>query len=78
MPTYASEGILDRAAELKARADRPIDLMVVGIPDDATALERYAEAGFSRVVRVLPSVTRAPVERALDGFEAAIAEMHGH
>jgi probable F420-dependent oxidoreductase len=77
MPTYASGGILDRAAELKARADRPIDLMVVDIPDDATVLETYAEAGSRRVVRVLPSVTRGPVERALDRFEAAIAEMHG-
>jgi probable F420-dependent oxidoreductase len=77
MPSYAAEGVLDRAAELTARADRPIELMVVGIPDDAAVLQAYAEAGFRRVVRVLPSATRGPVERALDTFEAAIAEMYG-
>jgi probable F420-dependent oxidoreductase len=75
--TYKDEGVLERTAELVKRADRPIDLMVMDIPADAGVLERYAEAGFRRVVYVLPSATRGPVERALDAFEGAIAELNG-
>jgi probable F420-dependent oxidoreductase len=76
-PNYAPEGILERAAELRARADRPIDLMVMGIPADPKELERYREAGFRRAVRWLPSAGRGPVERALDKFESAAAEVYG-
>jgi probable F420-dependent oxidoreductase len=76
-PNYAPNGILERAAELQARADRPIELMVMGIPADPKELERYREAGFSRAVRWLPSAGRGPVERALDKFESAIAEVYG-
>ena len=76
-PNHAHEGILDRAAQLRARADRPIDLMVMGVPADAKVLETYAEAGFRRAVHWLPSATRGPVERGLDQFEAAVAELYG-
>jgi probable F420-dependent oxidoreductase len=76
-PNHARDGILDRAAELRSRADRPIELMVMGVPADAKVLETYAEAGFRRAVHWLPSATRGPVERALDRFEAAVAEFHG-
>jgi alkanesulfonate monooxygenase SsuD/methylene tetrahydromethanopterin reductase-like flavin-dependent oxidoreductase (luciferase family) len=31
-PNYAREGILERAAELRARAERPIDFMVISGP----------------------------------------------
>jgi probable F420-dependent oxidoreductase len=75
-PNHA-DGILDRAAELRARADRPVDLMVMGVPADAKVLEAYAAAGFKRAVHWLPSAPRGPVERALDRYEAAIAEWYG-
>jgi probable F420-dependent oxidoreductase len=77
LPNYAPDGILERAAELRARAERPIDLMVMGIPADPKELERYREAGFRRVVRWLPSAGRGPVERAMDKFESAVAELYG-
>jgi probable F420-dependent oxidoreductase len=75
-PNHA-DGILDRAAELRARADRPVALMVMGVPADAKVLEAYAAAGFQRAVHWLPSAPRGPVERALDRYEAAIAEWYG-
>ncbi len=76
-PNHSPEGILDRAKELQARAERPVDLMVMGIPADPHVLERYEQAGFRRAVHWLPSAGRGPVERALDKFETAIADFHG-
>jgi len=76
-PNHAPEGILERAAELRSRAGRPVDLMVMGVPADAKVLEAYAAAGFRRAVHWLPSAPRGPVERALDRYEAAIAEFYG-
>jgi probable F420-dependent oxidoreductase len=76
-PNYSPEGILDRAAELKSRAGRPISLQVMGIPADPKVLETYAAAGFDRAVHWLPSAQRGPVERAFDKFETAIAEYTG-
>jgi probable F420-dependent oxidoreductase len=76
-PNYAPEGILDRAKELRARADRPVRLMVMGVPADPRALEAYAAAGFERAVYWLPSAQRGPVEREFDAFEAAVAEFNG-
>ena len=75
-PNHA-DGILDRAAQLRARADRPVALMVMGVPADPKVLEAYAAAGFSRAVHWLPSAPREPVERALVRYEAAIAEWYG-
>jgi probable F420-dependent oxidoreductase len=77
LPNYAPSGILDRAAELRARADRPISLQVMGLPADAKQIEAYAQAGFDRAVHWLPSAGRGPVERALDGWESAIREFTG-
>jgi hypothetical protein len=51
--------------------------MVMGIPADAKVLEAYASAGFRRAVHWLPSAPRGPVERALDRYEAAVAEFYG-
>jgi probable F420-dependent oxidoreductase len=76
-PNYAAEGILDRGKELRARADRPVALMVMGIPADPRVIEAYAEAGFARAVHWLPSAPRGPVEREFDAFEAAVAEFTG-
>jgi probable F420-dependent oxidoreductase len=77
MPNYAPEGILDRAAELRGRAERPIDLMVVGIPADPAVLEEFEKAGFRRALHWLPSAPMGHVERTLDRFETAVAELHG-
>ena len=76
-PNYAPEGILNRATELQTRANRPVGLMVMGVPADPKVLEAYAAAGFQRAVHWLPSAPRGPVERALDAFEDAIAEFNG-
>jgi probable F420-dependent oxidoreductase len=76
-PNYAREGILERAGELRSRVDRPVALMAMGIPANAKVLEEYANAGFQRVVRWLPSAARGPVEQAMERYEAAIAELHG-
>ena len=40
-------------------------------------LEAYEAAGFQRAVHWLPSAPRGPVERALDRFEQAVAELYG-
>ncbi|MCU1489935.1 MAG: N5,N10-methylenetetrahydromethanopterin reductase-related protein [Acidimicrobiaceae bacterium] len=77
MPNYAPEGILERAEELRARAERPVELMVMGVPADARALEAYERAGFRRALHWLPSAPRAGIEVALDRFETAVAELHG-
>ncbi len=77
MPNYARNHILDRAGELVARAGRPIDLMVMGVPADARVIAEFEEAGFRRAIHWLPSAGRGPVEAALDKFESAVAEAHG-
>jgi probable F420-dependent oxidoreductase len=76
-PNYVPEGILDRAEELRARAERPIDLMAIGVPADAAVLERLQAAGFRRVVRWIPSGGLSQVEAALEKWESAIAELTG-
>jgi probable F420-dependent oxidoreductase len=76
-PNHRGSAILDRAAELRSRAKRPIGLMVMGVPADAKVLETYAAAGFQRAVHWLPSAPRGPVERALDRFEQAVADFYG-
>jgi probable F420-dependent oxidoreductase len=77
MPNYAPEGILDRAAELQQRAERPVDLMVMGVPADQKVLAGFEAAGFRRALHWLPSAGLGPVERALDHFEAVVADLHG-
>ncbi|HEX4225369.1 MAG TPA: LLM class F420-dependent oxidoreductase [Pseudonocardiaceae bacterium] len=76
MPNY-SRDVLERAKELKARAERPIDLQVMGIPAKPEVIEAFAEAGFSRAVHWLPSASRSVIEAQLDKFEAATADVLG-
>lgn len=76
-PNYTREGLVERGGELRAKADRPVDLMVMGIPADPRELERFEQAGFRRVVHWLPSAGYGPVQRALDAWESAIADLHG-
>ncbi|MGI8429297.1 MAG: LLM class F420-dependent oxidoreductase [Solirubrobacteraceae bacterium] len=76
-PNYTSTGILDRAEQLRARAERPIDLMVMGAPADAAVLERLQDGGCRRVVHWIPSTGLARVHAALERWESAIAELTG-
>jgi probable F420-dependent oxidoreductase len=77
MPNNTGEDLLARARELWGRADRPIEVMIMGAPAKAAVLEQFANAGVRRVVRWIPSATLGPVERALERWEDAIAELHG-
>jgi probable F420-dependent oxidoreductase len=79
MPNYMPDGagIFDRAEELRSRAERPIDFMVVSAPARAAELERLREAGCRRAVRWVPSGGRDVVESALEHWEGAIAELTG-
>jgi probable F420-dependent oxidoreductase len=77
-PNYMpGDDLFERAEELRARAQRPIELMAMGVPADAAVLERFERAGFRRVVRWMPSTGLAPLEQALERWERAIAELHG-
>jgi probable F420-dependent oxidoreductase len=77
IPNYTGEDLVARIGELRARADRPIDMTVMGVPAKAAVLEQFEQAGVRRVVRWLPSAGRGPVEAALDRWESAIAELYG-
>jgi len=76
-PNYAPN-IIERGAELRRRAERSTDLMVMGIPADPKVIEQYELAGFRRVVHWLPSAGRSVVERAMERFETAVDEVHGN
>jgi probable F420-dependent oxidoreductase len=78
-PNYAPD-VIERAAELRERAaeaGREIPVLAMGVPADPAVLERLEEAGVVRAVRWLPSAARGPIERELERFESAIAELHG-
>jgi probable F420-dependent oxidoreductase len=77
-PNYARSGdIIERVGELRDRADRPIEVIVIGVPADAAVLERLHEGGCRRAVHWLPSSGLSGIERALQRWESAIAELTG-
>jgi probable F420-dependent oxidoreductase len=67
----------ERVEEVRSRADRPIDVDVIGMPPKAEAIERCAQLGVRRGNLWLPSGGRSIVERKLEQWEAAIAEFTG-
>jgi alkanesulfonate monooxygenase SsuD/methylene tetrahydromethanopterin reductase-like flavin-dependent oxidoreductase (luciferase family) len=75
-PNWA-DGVLERADALRARADRPIHMMVMGLHADPSEIERCLAAGCRRVVHWIPSGNRAVVEQAFERWEAAIAQVTG-
>jgi probable F420-dependent oxidoreductase len=75
-PNY-DEKIFPRIAELRSRADRPIDVQVISTPADPKVLQRLQEAGVQRASRWLPSAPRDEVERELERWTAAISEFAG-
>jgi probable F420-dependent oxidoreductase len=76
-PNYLPEGILDRAQELRSRADRHIDLMAMGVPADPKVIESLQDAGFRRVVHWIPSGNLSVVEPAFAEWESAISQVTG-
>ncbi len=69
--------ITGRAAELRSRAERPIDFMAMGPPADPKALEQLAAADARLVSWWLPSAGYSVIEPELEKVERAIAEFHG-
>ncbi|MDQ1654666.1 MAG: hypothetical protein QOI35_3866 [Cryptosporangiaceae bacterium] len=76
-PNYGVKDLAERAAELRSRADRPVEVQVMGVPADPKAIEELASVGVRRVVRWLPSAGRGPVEAAMDRYESAVADFLG-
>jgi probable F420-dependent oxidoreductase len=77
-PNYRAEGdLFDRVAELQRRAERPIEVQMINVPADPHALARVRDAGARRALHWLPSGAESTVERALERWEAAIAELTG-
>jgi probable F420-dependent oxidoreductase len=79
-PNYARGKVLDRIPELRRRAEeagRDIPVFVMSVPADVHELERMREAGAERVVHWVPSAGRSVIERDLERFEAAVAELNG-
>jgi probable F420-dependent oxidoreductase len=77
-PNYRGDAhVFERAAELQARADRPIEMHYIGVPADPAELDRLRASGARRAVHWLPTGPRSAVERALEGWEDAIARHAG-
>jgi len=79
MPNYLGDpdDLLDRWRETRSRAGREVPLIVMGAPAKPEILARFEEAGVQRAVRWVPSAQLAVVEKALERWESAIAELHG-
>jgi probable F420-dependent oxidoreductase len=81
LPQHRHGTALDRIEELRSRADDAgrghLPVVIFGVPAEADVLAQYEEAGFDRAVHWLPSAGRGPVERALERFESAVADLHG-
>jgi probable F420-dependent oxidoreductase len=69
--------ITDRAAELRSRAERPIDFMAMGPPADPKVLENLAKVDTRLVSWWLPSGGYSVIEPEMEKVERAIAEFHG-
>jgi probable F420-dependent oxidoreductase len=77
-PNYREDGdVFSRVEELRARAERPIEVQMISVPADARALARVRDAGARRALHWLPTGGRSTVERALERWEAAIEELNG-
>ncbi|WIM93468.1 LLM class F420-dependent oxidoreductase [Actinoplanes oblitus] len=73
-PNYNDRDLLTRIAELRARADRPIQVQVMGVPADAKVLEQLEQAGVHRASAWLPSGPWSVIEAGLEKWELAIGE----
>ncbi|MFC7529657.1 LLM class F420-dependent oxidoreductase [Actinoplanes sp. GCM10030250] len=75
-PNY-SESVLPRIAELRSRADRPLQVQVLSAPSDPRVLERLEDAGVHRASTWLPSGPWSVIEAKLEKWERAIGEFTG-
>jgi probable F420-dependent oxidoreductase len=76
-PRWHDPDVIARTAELRARADRPMQVQLIGAPSDAKALAQLEAAGVDRVYTWLPSGPWSVVEAALESWEAAINDLTG-
>lgn len=76
-PQWDDENLFERIAELRARAERPIEIQVLSVPADPRALERLEQAGVRRASTWLPSGPWSAVEPVLQRWETAIADLTG-
>jgi len=76
-PRWHDRDVLARIAELRARADRPMQVQMIGVPADPEAFDQLGAAGVDRVATWLPSGPWSVVERALETWEAAINDLTG-
>jgi alkanesulfonate monooxygenase SsuD/methylene tetrahydromethanopterin reductase-like flavin-dependent oxidoreductase (luciferase family) len=76
-PQWHDQDLIPRIAELTARADRPLQVQVLGVPPDPKALEQLADAGVHRASCWLPSGPWSVVERRLAEWEQAVAALTG-
>ena len=76
LPNYRDD-LPERMTELQARAERPIEVDVLGMPVEASALEIVRDAGARRAMCWLPTGSSGTVEAALERWEAAIVELNG-
>jgi probable F420-dependent oxidoreductase len=76
-PRWNEENLFDRIDELRARADRPLQIQVMSAPSDPKALERLDALGVHRALAWLPSGPWSVVEPALEKWERAIGELTG-
>jgi probable F420-dependent oxidoreductase len=77
IPDFGPANLVERIEELRARSDRAISVTVVGVPADARELEALEGAGVRRVLHWLPSAGPGQIDRALDRFETAVADLYG-
>ncbi len=75
-PNYSDEA-LARIPELRAVAERPLTIDLMGVPADPKAIESAIDAGARRALHWLPSASLGVVEAALEKWEHAIAEVNG-
>ena len=76
-PQWRDENVFARVAELRARADRYLQVQMLSVPPDPRALEECEKAGIERVSVWLPSGPWSVVEPALEEWERAIGELVG-
>jgi probable F420-dependent oxidoreductase len=77
-PNYSRDPrLFDRIDELRARAERPIEVHVIGVPPKPEEIEKMQTAGARRALCWLPSGPRGHVEPALERWETAIAQFNG-
>jgi probable F420-dependent oxidoreductase len=76
-PNFTGDEMFDRIEELRARADRPIEIQFLDTPVDPALFERLANIGVRRANRWLPSGPRSAVEQALERWEDAIRQFNG-